>query len=279
MRRLTTIAVIGATGTAGSRVVARLKARDVAVIEVSRARGVDLLDGESLYRALNGVDVAIDVSNPVADDGHPDVAHTLATASRNVMGVCAARGVQRLVVSTMAGIDDPVFDGLGYFEAKRAAKEILLDGPVPTTVVKSTPWYESATGPAGPVNCAGDEVIVEDWLVQPIAADTVADVLVEAALGQTHTPRIVTGPDTIRLPELTSKVLARQGDSRTIRAVQPRVPALATGALLACERAVVVGPDIESWLSSLPPASTDGHAKDGADNPDASVQRPDFSRV
>ncbi|OBB87808.1 SDR family oxidoreductase [Mycobacterium sp. 852002-30065_SCH5024008] len=278
MRRLTTIAVIGATGTAGSRVVDRLKARDVAVVEISRAHGVDLLDGASLYRALNGVDVAIDVSNPVADDG-PDIAQTLATASRNVMGVCAARGVQRLVVSTMAGIDDPVFDGLGYFEAKRAAKEILLDGPVPTTVVKSTPWYESATGPAGPVSCDGDEVIVEDWLVQPIAADTVADVLVEAALGQTHTPRIITGPDTIRLPELTSKVLARQGDSRTVRAVQPRVPALATGALLACERAVVVGPGVESWLSSLPPASTDGHAKDGADNPDASVHRPDFSRV
>ncbi|OBF93483.1 NmrA family protein [Mycobacterium sp. 852014-52450_SCH5900713] len=279
MRRLTTIAVIGATGTAGSRVVARLKARDVAVVEVSRAHGVDLLDGESLYRALDGVDVAIDVSNPAADDGQPNFAQTLATAARNVMGVCAARGVQRLVVSTMAGIDDAVFDGLGYFEAKRAAKGILLDGPVPTTVVKSTPWYESATGPAGPVNCDGDEVIVEDWLVQPIAADSVADVLVEAALGQTHTPRTITGPDTIRLPELTTKVLARQGDSRTVRAVQPRVPALATGALLAGERAVVIGPGVESWLTSLPPASTNGHAKDGGGDAHASVHRPDFSRV
>ncbi|OBI33294.1 NmrA family protein [Mycobacterium sp. E1386] len=279
MRHLTTIAVIGATGTAGSRVVARLKARDVAVIEVSRAHGVDLLDGESLYRALHGVDVAIDVSNPVADDGQPDIAKTLATASRNVMGVCAARGVQRLVVSTMAGIDDPVFDGLGYFEAKRAAKEILLDGPVPTTVVKSTPWYESAAGPSGPVNSDGDEVIVEDWLIQPIAADTVADVLVEAALGQTHTPRTITGPEAIRLPELTSKVLARQGDNRAVRAVQPRVPALATGALLASERAVVIGPGVESWLSSLPPASTDGHATDGGEDAHASVHRPDFSRA
>jgi uncharacterized protein YbjT (DUF2867 family) len=279
VRLLTTIAVIGATGTAGSRVVARLKARDVAIIEVSRAHGVDLLDAESLYRALGGVDVAIDVSNPVADDRQPNFTRTLATASRNVMGVCAARGVQRLVVSTMAGIDDPVLDGLEYFEARRAAKEILLDGPVPTTVVKSTPWYESATGPAGPVNSDGDEVIVEDWLIQPIAADTVADVLVEAALAQTHTPRTITGPDTIRLPELTSKVLARQGDSRTVRAVQPRVPALATGALLACERAVVVGPGVESWLSSLPPGSTDGHAKDGDESAHASVHRPDFSRV
>ena len=198
MRLLTTIAVIGATGTTGSRVVARLKARDVAVVEVSRARGVDLLSGEGLYRAFKGVDIAIDVSNPVPDDGQPTITRALATASRNVMGVCAAREVQRLVVSTMAGIDDPVFDGLPHFEAKRAAKEILLDGPVPTTVVKSTPWYESATGPAGPVDCDGDEVIVENWLIQPIAADTVADVLVETALGQTRTPRTITGPDAVR---------------------------------------------------------------------------------
>lgn len=274
MRQLTTIAVIGATGTAGSRVVARLRARDVAVVEVSRAHGVDLLDGESLYRALKGVDVAIDVSNPVPDDSQPSVTQALATASRNVMGVCSARGVQRLVVSMMAGIDDPVFDGLAYVEGKRAAKEILLDGPVPTTVVKSTPWYESATGPSGPVTCHGDEVIVEDWLIQPIAADTVADVLVETALGQSPAPRSITGPDTIRLPELATRVLARQGDRRPMRTVQPAVPALAAGALLAAERAVVVGPDVETWLQSLPPAS--GNGGEGAL---ASLHSLDFSRV
>lgn len=274
MRLLTTIAVIGATGTAGSRVVARLRARNVAVVEVSRAHGVDLLSGEGLYRAFKGVDVAIDVSNPVPEDGRPSVTEALAVASHNLMGVCAAREVQRLVVSTVAGINDPVFDGLPYFAAKRAAKEIVLDGPVPTTVVKSTTWYESAAAPAGPVHCDGDEVFVEDWLVQPIAADTVADVLVETALGQTHAPRTITGPDAIRLPELTSKILARQGDSRRVSVVPPESPALAAGALLAPDRAIVLGPDVETWLGSLPPASTDG--EDGAG---ATLHRPDFSRM
>ncbi|WP_374022491.1 SDR family oxidoreductase [Mycobacterium sp. HNNTM2301] len=269
---MTTVAVIGATGTAGARVVARLKARGVAVVELSRAQGVDVLDGESLYRALKGVDVAIDVTKPTPHDGYPTITEALTTASRNVMGVCSARGVQRLVVSTMAGIDYPVFDGLPYFEGKRAAKETLLEGPVPTTVVKSTPWYESATGPAGPVNCDRDEVIVEDWLIQPVAADTVADVLVEAALGQTHTPRTIAGPNAIRLPELTSKVLAQQGDNRPVRVVQPAVPALASGALLAPERAVIVGPDVETWLQTVKTAGTDGD--DGA-----TLQKPDFSRT
>ena len=130
--------------------------------------------------------------------------------------------------------------------------------------MKSTPWYESATGPAGPVDCDRDEVIVEDWLIQPIAADTVADVLVETALGQTRTPRTITGPDAIRLPELTSKVLARQGDSRRVRSVQPAVPALAAGALLAPDHAIVLGPDVETWLRTLAPAA---------------LRRPDLSPI
>lgn len=254
----TTIAVIGATGTAGTRVVARLRARNVAVVEISREYGVDLYNGAQLSQALNGVDVAIDVSNPVPPDGQSDIAQTLATASHNLVGACATQDVQRLVVSTIAGIEDPVFDGFAYYEAKRQAKDILLDGPVPTTVVKSTHWYEFATNHDA-VSCDDTEVVVEDWLIQPIAADTVADVLVEAALGQTHTPRTITGPDPIRLPELTSKLLTQQGDPRQVRVVEPAVAALGAGALLAGDRAVVVGPDVDTWLHTLAPPSTDGH--------------------
>ncbi len=273
MSPLTTIGVIGATGTAGSRVVARLKARDVAVVEISRRHGVDLVTGQGLSRALEGVDVAIDVSDPMPADRRSDVTQTLATASRNLVGACAAQEVQRLVASTIACVDDPVFDGFPYYEAKRAAKAILLDGPVPTTIVKSTHWYEFATNPAA-VSFNDDEVIVQDWLIQPLAADTVADVLVETALGQTHTPRTITGPHGIRLPELTSKLLAQQGDDRSVRKVQPAITALGTGALLASDHAMVVGPDVDTWLHTLAPAGSDGSSK-----APTSVDRPGFSRI
>ena len=267
VRSLSTIAVIGASGTAGSRVVARLKARDVAIVEISRAHGVDLISGRGLFQALAGVDVVIDVSNPMPADEGSNITRTVATATRNVVGACAARDIQRLVVSTIAGIQDPLFDGFAYYEAKRAAKEIVLDSPVPATLVKSTQWYEFATNPAAVSACDG-EVIVQDWLIQPIAADSVADVLVEAALGQTHPPRTITGPQAIRLPELTSKLLARQGDSRGVRAVQPALVALGTGALLASDGAIVIGPDVDTWLHTLAPAGTDGSsAGDGSSPP------------
>lgn len=82
--------------------------------------------------------------------------------------------------------------------------------------------------------------------------------LVEAALGQTHAPRIITGPTAMRLPDLTSRLLARQGDRRRIRTVAPAVAALGAGALLPYSHAVVVGPDADTWLQTLAPAGTEG---------------------
>jgi uncharacterized protein YbjT (DUF2867 family) len=254
---MTTIAVIGATGTAGSRVVARLKGRDVTVIEISRSHGVDLITGHELSRALAGVDVVIDASNPMPGDDHVDIVDIVTTASRNVLAACASQGIQRLVVSTIAGIEDPVFDRFPYYVAKRAAEEIVLDGPIPATIVKSTQWYEFAINPAA-VDRHDGEVVAEDWLIQPIAADTVADVLVEAALGQTRTPRTITGPQAIRLPELVSKLLALQGDGRRVRSVEPALAALSNGALLAPDHAVVLGPDVDTWLDTQ---ATDGASR------------------
>jgi uncharacterized protein YbjT (DUF2867 family) len=162
----------------------------------------------------------------------------------------------------MAGIEDPVFDGLAYCTAKRAAEKIVLDSPVPTTIVKSTLWHECATNPAAVV-FNDREVVAEDWLIQPIAADTVADVLVEAALGQLRMPRIITGPQPIRLPDLVAKLLKRQGDARRLRAVQPALTALAHGALLAPDHAVRLGPDVDSWLQTLAPAGANDEHLNG----------------
>jgi uncharacterized protein YbjT (DUF2867 family) len=275
----TTIAVVGATGTAGSRVTARLKSRGVAVVEVTRAHGVDLISGRGLAEVLEGVDVVIDVSNPMPTDDYTHITDTIATAARNLVGACAYREVERLVVLTIAGMEDPTLDKFPYYVGKRAAKEIVLDGPVPVTLVKSTQWHEFATNPAA-VSCSDGEVVVEDWLIQPIAADTVADVLVEAALAQTRTPRTITGPQDIRLPELTSKLLALQGDGRRVRTVQPALPALAGGALLAPHHAMVLGPDVDTWLTAL---ATDGAQSsppaDESQTQPRSPCTPSFSRT
>jgi uncharacterized protein YbjT (DUF2867 family) len=247
---MTTIAVIGATGTVGSRVVSRLKDRAVGVVQIARTCGVDVITGTGLPEALRGVYVVIDVSNPMPPDDYSEISDTLTTAARNVVCACTSQGIQRLVVLTNAGIEQAVFDEVPYYVAKRAAKDIVLNSQVPATIVKSTQLHEFATNPAA-VICSDREVVVQDWLIQPVAADTIADVLVEAALAQTRTPRTVTGPHAIRLPQLTSKLLALQGDLRRVRAAKPELTALAVGALLAPGDAVVLGPDVDTWLQTL----------------------------
>jgi NAD(P)H-binding len=218
VRSLTTIGVIGATGTAGSRVVARLKARDVAVVEISRAHGAaDLVSGRGLFQALAGVDVVIDVSNPMPDDRWSTIAQTLATATRNLVGTCAAQDIQRLVVSTLAGVEDPVFDGFPYYEAKRAAKKILLDSPVPATTPPSSPTTmtrcSSRTGGFSPS--------------PPTRSPACSS---RRPWDRTHPLRTITGPQTVRLPDLTARVLARQGDDRRVRGATPARPAGHRGA-------------------------------------------------
>jgi uncharacterized protein YbjT (DUF2867 family) len=275
----TTIAVVGATGTAGSRVIARLKGRDVTVVEIARAYGVDLISGHGLATALEEVDVVIDASDPMPADDYSDITDTFTAAARNLVGACAAQGVKRLVALTIAGIEKPEFDKFPYFLAKRAAKEIVLNSLVPATIVNSTQSYEFATNPAA-VICDNREVVVQDWLIQPIAADTVADVLVEAALGPRSAPRTITGPHEIRLPELTSKLLGCQGDGRRVRAEQPGLPALAEGALLAPSRAIVLGPDVDTWLRTVIPADESGSAP--IEETTGGLRgscRPDLSRI
>jgi|GEM_PF-375193 len=275
---MTTIAVIGATGTVGSRVTARLKGRAIKTVEITRAHGVDLISGQGLSQALEAVDVVIEVSNPVPTD-KSDLTHTIATAYHNLVGACACNAVQRIVALTIASIDDPVFDEFPYYVGKRLAKEIVLDGPVPATLVKSTHWHEFATDPAA-VSCTDEEVIVEDWLIQPIAADTVADVLVEAALGQTRAPRSITGPQEVRLPDLTSKLLAVQGDHRRVRTVQPSVTAFGAGALLAPDHAIALGPSIDAWLNSQAvDGARDQPSSDESMEPSATEDAPQFSRA
>jgi NAD(P)H-binding len=231
------------------------------VVEIARARGVDVTTGIGLLQALEGVDVVIDVSAPMPADDHGDLPETLTTAARNVVGACAAQGVGRLVVLTVAGIEQPVFDGLPYYVAKRAAEDVVLNGPVPATIVKSTNFLELATNPAA-VTFNDHEVLVQDWLIQPIAADTVADVLVQAALAQSRLPRTITGPHAIRLPTLTSRLLAVQGDRRRVRAVQPALTGLAVGALLAPDHAIALGPDVDTWLDTFAPVATTPTAED-----------------
>ena len=57
------IAVIGASGLIGTKLVEQLTADGHEVVAASRNTGVDVLTGEGLADALEGADVLVDVLN------------------------------------------------------------------------------------------------------------------------------------------------------------------------------------------------------------------------
>jgi uncharacterized protein YbjT (DUF2867 family) len=255
------IAVVGATGTAGSRVLARLRDRNVDVVEVARSRGADLVTGEGLSAALDGVTAVVDASNPRPHADGMSLREAVARAADNLVGACAAREVSHLVLLSISGIDDPALDGFPYYVAKREQEQIVRSSPLRTTVLRTTQWHEFATNPSA-VTCTAEDVLVQDWLIQPVAVDAVAEVLAGLALeGSAEPTRIIAGPEVVRLPDLTRRLLERRADPRRVRAVPPVVAALGEGALLAPADATVLGPTVDGWLDTLdrrPPRRTDG---------------------
>lgn len=245
------IAVIGATGTAGAPTVSRLRDKGVDLVEISRSTGVDLVTGSALSEALAGVDVAIDTSSPAPPDESVSLHDSVTHAAQNVVDACAEQQVRHLVVLSIVGIHNPGLGDFPYYAAKSEQEAIVDDSTLTTTLVKSTQWHEFATNPAA-VELDPTEVHVQNWLIQPIAVDAVAEALVETALKapETNVKRIA-GPEVVRLPKLTTEFLNKTGDSRPVRTVDAVLTALSDGSLLAPADAEIRGPSVQEWLEAV----------------------------
>lgn len=243
------IAVVGATGTAGALTAAHADRAGQEPVALSRATGVDLHNGRGLAEALSGSTVAIDTSNPFPADPGADLVDALAGATGNLVQACLNAGVEHLVFLSICNIDAPVFDEFPYYRAKRAQERVVVESELPSTIVRSTQWYEFVTNPAA-VTFHEDRVDVEDWLIQPVAADTVARVLLEASIERPET-RQVAGPEQIRLPELTAAYLKAKSDTRPVDSVPPGLARLGEGVLLAPDQADRSGPNTREWLAHV----------------------------
>lgn len=240
------IAIVGATGTAGALTTAVAKDRGHEVVEISRSGGVDLHTGAGLTRALAGAEAVIDTSNPVPTSTGDDVVGAMSGATGNLVEACTAAGVEHLVFLSISNIDKPELDQFPYYLAKREQERIVRDSALSATIVRSTQWYEFATNPSVVVE-TDEAVQVQDWLIQPIAASAVAEVLVDEASAR-HESRSISGPDVIALPDLTARVLAVKGDNRPVVTVPAVIESLSRGVLLAPSAAELIGPDVDAWL-------------------------------
>ncbi|WP_144640193.1 SDR family oxidoreductase [Bordetella genomosp. 13] len=207
------IVVIGGTGLIGSNVVSRLRSVGHEVVAASPRSGVDTLTGEGLDPALAGAKVVVDVSNSPSFEAQA-VMGFFTTSTRNLLAAEARAGVEHHLILSIVGADRlPDND---YLRAKAAQEALIEASRQPYTILRATQFFEFI---GGIVEAGTQDGVarLSPALFQPVAADDVAAVLADLAVGTPLNGTIETGgPDRFPLDELARRYLAAQGDTRDV---------------------------------------------------------------
>jgi uncharacterized protein YbjT (DUF2867 family) len=244
------IAVAGGTGVVGRYVVEAARAAGHDVVVMSRGRGVDLVTGQGVDRALDGVDVVVDVTNVT------DLRRKVATAffestTRTLLAAEERAGVRHHVLLSIVGIDR--VEGYGYFTGKLAQERLVCEGRVPWTILRATQFHEfpeqllaRLPGPFG---------VVPRMRSQPVAAREVGEHLVRLAEGPAlgMAPELA-GPREEQLVDMARRLVRARRARRWVVPVSfPKAgPAMRGGALLPDADGPRGRITFDEWLRAAP---------------------------
>jgi uncharacterized protein YbjT (DUF2867 family) len=216
-----TMLVTGGTGTLGRLVVPLVVDAGWEVRVLTRHggdradgidyRAVDLLVGDGLDAAVEGVDVVLHLAGgPKGDE----------VGTRNLVAAAERAGVSHLVFISVTGVEDVP---LGYFKAKLGAERAVRDSSVPWTVLRAAQFHDFAWNAVRGMAKLPILPTPGGFRVQPVDARDVAQRLVELAVGEPAglVPDLV-GPQVYTLGELARDYLRATGKHRP--AIPVRVP-------------------------------------------------------
>ncbi|WP_030608282.1 SDR family oxidoreductase [Streptomyces sclerotialus] len=214
------IVVIGGTGLVGSKVVGKLGGRGHEAVAASPGTGVNTLTGEGLTDALAGAQAVVDVSNSPSFE-ESAVLDFFTTSTRNLLAAEEAAGVGHHLALSIVGIEG--LPDNGYFRAKVAQEQLIKRGPVPYSIVRATQFYEFVKGIADSAT-DGDTVRLPHVLIQPMAADDVAEAVARTAVEAPLKGTVeVAGPQQFRFDALVADALRAWHDPRTV-VTDPHAP-------------------------------------------------------
>lgn len=229
------ILLTGATGLVGSRVLARLTARQAPVrclvrdprrLGASRVRVQitlgDLADPAWLRQGMRGVRTVVHLAATARDQPHASIEEIDGLATWRLVRAAEAAGVDHVVFLTPLGASP--WHRARVQRAKALAERAVTDAALRTTILRCSLVYAPAADPPfglarlPSVPVAG----LGRGLVQPIHADDVADCVVaavERAPGDApaHAVHDLAGPDTLSYRELAE----RSGRGRRFLPVPP----------------------------------------------------------
>jgi len=252
MQKAIRIAVVGATGRVGKHVARVLEERGHQVVPISRSAGVDVVTGEGLADALDGVEVIIDVSSTPSPE-QAAATEFFTTTARNLHEAGQKTGVRRMVVVSIIGIDGST---TGYNAAKLVHEKEALAGPIPTQIVRAAQFNEFVAELVG-WGTQGEVAYVPVMRTQLVAAGTVAEKLVEVATAAALPPADapypeIAGPRAENLVDAARLLATRQGSPSRVEEVSdpanPDRDLYENGAFLPGPHATLAGPTYAEWL-------------------------------
>jgi uncharacterized protein YbjT (DUF2867 family) len=207
------IVVIGGSGLIGTKLVNRLRQKGHEVVAASPNSGVNTITGEGLAEALAGAEVVVDLANSPSFEDKAAL-EFFETSGRNLLAAEATAGVGHHLALSVVGTERLLASG--YFRAKMAQENLIKASGIPYTIVRSTQFFEFIDRIVE--SCVdGDVIRLSPALLQPIAADDVADAMADAALGAPVNGTIeIAGPEACPLDKLGRKLLAARGDRREV---------------------------------------------------------------
>jgi uncharacterized protein YbjT (DUF2867 family) len=207
------VVVVGGTGRLGSQVVAELQGRGHDAIAAAPSTGFDTLSGAGVVEGLTGAEVVVDVSNsPSFEDAA--VLKFFQTSTGTLLAAERKSGTKHHVVLSIVGAErEP---DSGYMRAKVAQEQLVANGGVPYTIIRSTQFFEFLGGIADS-NTTDGTVRLPSAHLQPIAASDLAVVVADVVEGPpTNAVVEVAGPEAVGLDELVRRVLSATGDPRPV---------------------------------------------------------------
>jgi len=246
------IAVAGATGRLGRPTVEVLRERGHEVVPISRGGGVDVITGEGLADALEGVDLVIDGATGPSPD-QVEATEFFTTAAANLQEAGAAGGVEEILVVSIIGTDH---FNTGYNAAKVAQERAHFNGPIPARVLRAAQFHEFVAELVE-WSTKGDTAYLPEMRTQLVAARSVAEALADLVDGADSAPignpiAEVAGPREESLLEAARLLSAKREDGLRIEAgefFEDPEGLYPAGAVLPGPVAKLAGPTFEDWLN------------------------------
>lgn len=261
-----TVLLCGGQGFIGQALARQLRAQGMRVIAASRRSQPPLQFGKLQQPAdwlphLQGVDMVINAVGSLRDQPGPDGASLEAlhqTSPQALFEACAQAGVRRVMQLSALGVESNDTD---YARTKRAADAHLLaltaqdqlDGIVvrPSIVIGAQGASTQLFMRLALLPVLVLPAVMQQRLMQPVAVDELAEVMVRLLQSPTTDVVLLGGPQRLSMAQMITSLRQQAGRSK---ALQLRLPGWATQASARLGDAVPTSP----WCSaSLQLASLD----------------------